>query len=138
VKYVLVGDLAAFLYGSKITTSHVEVAICPSHENVERLAAALQEIDARPWKWSAESYRLSRADLSAHRLNMQSSAGDVDLLARDNLDELSVDSAVFEISEVLVRVASTKILIEMMRATGDEFDDRHAAELQKILEDSGQ
>jgi hypothetical protein len=31
VKYVLVGDLAAFLYGSKITTSHVEVAICPSH-----------------------------------------------------------------------------------------------------------
>jgi hypothetical protein len=69
---------------------------------------------------------------------MQSSAGDVDLLARDNLDELSVDSAVFEISEVLVRVASTKILIEMMRATGDEFDDRHAAELQKILEDSGQ
>ncbi len=47
VRYVLIGGLAAVLHGSPLTT--LDADICPDREagNLERLAAALQEMDAR-------------------------------------------------------------------------------------------
>ena len=47
VRYVLIGGLAAVLHGSPLTT--VDVDICPERgpDNLTRLAAALDELDAK-------------------------------------------------------------------------------------------
>ena len=47
VRYVLIGGLAATLHGSPLRTGDAD--ICPARDaaNLERLAQALQEIDAR-------------------------------------------------------------------------------------------
>ena len=47
VEYVLIGGLAAALHGSSALTNDADICPEPSHENLDRLAAALRHIDAR-------------------------------------------------------------------------------------------
>lgn len=47
VDYTLIGGLAATLYGSSALTNDADICPDPSPENLERLAAALRDIDAR-------------------------------------------------------------------------------------------
>jgi hypothetical protein len=47
VGYVLIGGLAATLYGSSALTNDADICPDPSLENLERLAAALRDMDAR-------------------------------------------------------------------------------------------
>jgi hypothetical protein len=47
VRYVLIGGLAAVLHGSPLTTADVDVCPEESPDNLERLAAALRELDAK-------------------------------------------------------------------------------------------
>ena len=83
VQYVLIGGLAAVLHGSPLPT--LDADICPSRtpENLGRLAAALDELDARIRTLdTAEGVRfphdavfLARVEL----LNLVTRAGDLDL-----------------------------------------------------------
>lgn len=47
VKYVLIGGLAAVLHGSPLLTLDVDICPATDPDNLERLAAALEELDAR-------------------------------------------------------------------------------------------
>jgi hypothetical protein len=47
VAYVLIGGLAATLHGSSALTNDADICPDPSPENLERLAAALRDMDAR-------------------------------------------------------------------------------------------
>jgi hypothetical protein len=47
VDYVLIGGLAATLHGSSALTNDADICPSPSPENLERLAAALLDMDAR-------------------------------------------------------------------------------------------
>ena len=83
VRYVLIGGLAAVLHGSPLQT--VDMDICPSRtpDNLARLAAALDDMDARirtsdapdGIRFPRDAVFLSRVDL----LNLVTRFGDVDL-----------------------------------------------------------
>jgi Nucleotidyl transferase AbiEii toxin, Type IV TA system len=47
VEYVTVGGVAIQAYGAQRLTRDLDVAIAASKENIERLAAALADVDAR-------------------------------------------------------------------------------------------
>jgi len=47
VDYVVVGGIAAIRHGSRRATRDLDVVPAPSHENYQRLAQALREIDAQ-------------------------------------------------------------------------------------------
>ena len=47
VRYVLIGGLAAVLHGSPLPTLDADICPLRTTENLEKLAAALAEIDAR-------------------------------------------------------------------------------------------
>src|SRR5438552_19069007 len=48
VRYVLIGGLAAVLHGSPLPTLTMDISPSPERPNLERLAAALREMEARP------------------------------------------------------------------------------------------
>jgi hypothetical protein len=83
VLYIVVGGLAAVLHGSPLPT--VDVDICPSREpaNLDRLAAALAEFDARiRTPDSPEGVRFPRDGAflaNVELLNLVTRYGDLDL-----------------------------------------------------------
>jgi hypothetical protein len=83
VRYVLIGGLAAVLHGSPLQT--LDVDICPDREggNLERLADALREMDARLRTADAENgvpFPREAAFLANQQLlNLVTRYGDLDL-----------------------------------------------------------
>ena len=47
VRYVLIGGLAATLHGSPLRTGDADICPAATPDNLERLAAALREMEAR-------------------------------------------------------------------------------------------
>jgi hypothetical protein len=131
VAYVLIGGLAANLYGSPLVTNDAD--ICPSRarDNLERLAAALRDLDARI-RTLAEPEGLEFARdaeflENTRMVNMQTRAGDFDIsfepggFARgyDELVEHAVDFTVFG---VRVPVAALRDIIAGKEATNRAKD----------------
>lgn len=84
VAFVLVGGLAAVAHGSTLTTVAVDITPERSAANLDRLAAALRELDARlrtEGEPEGVSFPVDGAFLAAqpHMLNLLTSAGDLDL-----------------------------------------------------------
>lgn len=83
VLFVLVGGLAAVAHGSTLATADIDIAPERSAENLDRLAAALRELDAKIRIDDAEGvdFPVDAAFLAAqpHLLNLVTTAGDVDL-----------------------------------------------------------
>ena len=86
VQYVIVGGYAARMHGATRPTRDVDVTPATTQENLDRLAAALRELDARvrtdavpeglPFNASGESLRGQRL------LNPQTRHGELDLTIR--------------------------------------------------------
>ena len=47
VAYVMIGGMAAVTHGSPFPTEDVDITPAPAPDNLERLSAALRELDAR-------------------------------------------------------------------------------------------
>ena len=86
VRYVLIGGFAATLHGSPIATGDADICPARDRRNLERLAAALTDLDARirtedvpqglPFSRSAEF--LERTEI----LNLATRSGDLDVAFR--------------------------------------------------------
>jgi hypothetical protein len=131
VEYVLIGGLAANLYGSPLVTNDADICPSSARDNLERLAAALRDLDARI-RTSAEPEGLEFArdaeSLEHMRMvNMQTRAGDFDIsfepggFARgyDELVEHAVDFTVFG---VRVPVAALRDIIASKEAANRAKD----------------
>lgn len=84
VAFVLVGGLAAVAHGSSLTTTDVDIAPSRALVNLERLADALREMDARirvPDDPEGVAFPVDAAFLAAQplMLNLLTTAGDLDL-----------------------------------------------------------
>jgi len=142
VRYVLIGGLAATLYGSPLTTADAD--LCPAGDptNLARLSAALQDLDARVY--SADSPRGLRFDIAAETLaqaniwNLITDAGRVDISFRPSgtggYPDLVKDVVAFELRGFTVPVASLRDVIRSKEAAGRERDRQALPTLRRLLE----
>ena len=142
VEYVLIGGLAAVLYGSAVVTNDAD--ICPSRtrENLERLAAALKHLHARIRSatepdgvaFSCDPELLARVQM----LNLQTDAGQFDLAFEPagftGYDDLARDAEPFDIDGARVPVAALRDIIRSKEAA-NRLKDRAALPHLYALED---
>ena len=131
VEYVLIGGLAANLYGSPLVTNDADICPRRTHDNLERLADALRDLDARI-RTTAEPEGLAFARDAEFlermkMVNMQTRAGEFDIsfepggFAR-GYEEL-VDHAVdFTVFGVHVPVAALRDIIASKEAANRAKD----------------
>lgn len=141
VRYVLVGGLAAILHGASHLTTDVDVVPEESKGNLERLSAALHELEARirvvgepdgvPFDHSAES--LARVRI----WNLQTAKGDLDIAFEPSgthgYDDLARDVVVMRVRGIDVPVASLADVIRSKEAAGRARDRAVLPGLRALL-----
>ena len=142
VDYVLIGALAAALHGSPLRTNDAD--ICPSREprNLERLAAALTDLDARIYssatpeglEWARDAAALKNAEM----WNLVTRHGRLDISFEPSgtrgYRDLAPRAVTFEVEGVRVRAASLLDVIRSKEAAGRRKDEEQLPTLRKLLE----
>ena len=141
VRYVLIGGLAATLYGSPILTGDVDIAPEGGEANLERLAVALHELgamvrgggDPRAWTPDLSANGLARG--LVHRLETR--FGPLDLLFEPTgtagYDDLRQQGALMQLEGGAVVVASLADVIRSKEAAG-RSEDRVSVPLLRRLQ----
>jgi hypothetical protein len=141
VRYVLVGGLAAVLHGAAHVTTDVDVVPQDAPGNLERLSAALHELDARirvagepdgiPFDHAADSLARVRT------WNLQTSRGDLDITFEPSgtrgYDDLRRDVVTMRVRGIDVPVASLADVIRSKEAAGRERDRAVLPGLRELL-----
>lgn len=133
VDHVLVEGLAAVLHGAPVTTTDADIVPDMARENLERLSAALDDLDARlrtandpdgvPFPPHPELLA------SVSMLNMTTRCGDLDLTIAPagiaGYADARLDAVEFEVEEITVVVASLDKVIAS-KAAADRAKDHVA------------
>ena len=128
IDFVVVGGMAAVLRGVPIMTADLDIVHCRSPENVDRLLALLDELDAHlRYDLANRKLRPGRAHLSGSgHVNLITSLGPLDLLCEvgDGLayEDLLADSEWMGDDDMRIRVVSLARLIELKTAAGRAKD----------------
>jgi predicted nucleotidyltransferase len=127
VQYVLVGGLAATLRGSPTVTYDVDVAAEQSSTNLERLAAALDELGAVRYTDPEAPLAPPRADGFTERIEQFASPiGYIDVIrevrAIGGYDRLLAGAEAIDVAGVVVRVAALDDVIASKEAAGRSKD----------------
>jgi hypothetical protein len=140
VQFVMIGALAARLHGLPRLTADVDITPATSRKNLEHLAAALRELNAKVYTQTIPEGLAF--DCSAPTLiraviwNLVSDAGRVDLCIEPagttGYDDLARDAVKFEAFGVQFLVASLDDIIRMKKAA-DRTKDREDVLLLKEL-----
>ena len=138
VDYVAIGGVAANAHGSRRVTLAVDIIPEPSDANYQRLAAALDELDAPVTAVDSDfrsldprdSFDLARAKV----LKLATAAaGDLDIVngapGAPPYEDLRARAVEVEVRSVRIPMASLDDLIAMKRAAGRPQDIRDIADL---------
>lgn len=142
VRYVLIGGLAATLYGSPHVTTDVDITPEREKHNLKRLARALEDLDARvrvegerdgmPFDRSARM--LDRVSL----LNLTTRAGDLDLSfepeGTGGFADLRRHAVEIEIRGLRIPVAALADIVRSKEAADREKDRLTLPTLRRLLE----
>jgi hypothetical protein len=140
VEYVLIGALAARFAGYPLATFDADITPARDPANLERLAAALRELDAKVFTASVpdglafdcSAQMLARAEV----WNLVTSAGRVDLLFAPagvaSYDELVREADHYDVRGVDVPVASLRSVLRMKEAA-NRPKDQQAAEIIRAM-----
>lgn len=144
VRYVLIGGLAATLYGSPHVTTDVDIAPDRSPDNLTALAAALEELDARirteggPRGLAFD--RSARFLASVDILNLTTRHGDLDLTFQPagtrGYPDLSRQAIRITIRGTDIPVASLADVIRSKEAANREKDRLTLPTLRRLLDRS--
>ena len=142
VRFVVIGGAAANLHGSTTVTQDTDVCYARDDENLERLASALRDLNARlrgapedgPFILDAKSLRMGDA------FTFETEAGALDILATPSgapggYEELARSADEMDIGGFTVRVASIDDLIRMKRAAGRPRDLAMVEELGALRDE---
>jgi hypothetical protein len=141
VRFVLVGGLAARLLGSPSITNDLDICYDRAADNLEALAAALGELEARlrgapedvPFQLDARTLR------AGDHFTFSTSAGGLDILGHPaggaDFETLRRNAQVVELDDVEVLVAHLRDLIRMKRAAGRPKDLIEVEVLTALLEE---
>ena len=143
VKYVLIGGLAAVLHGSPLLTLDADLCPLRTPDNLDRLAAALADLDARiRTPDTGEGVRFPRdarflANIEV--LNLVTRVGDVDLSFTPSgtrgFDDLAPRAILMPIHGVSVPVARLEDVIRSKEAANRPKDRRTLPLLRELLEE---
>ena len=126
VEYALIGGLAVQAHGHTRTTQDVDIVPAPDPENLNRLAEALRELDARPAGQRSRQAGWAGSFASDRATSLDTVAGGVDVHMRPPgaapYAELRERALVIEVLGAVVPVASRDDLIAMKRASGRPID----------------
>jgi hypothetical protein len=140
VRFMLIGGFAAAIRGSPVITGDVDICYARDQQNLERLASALRELDARlrgapgdvPFRVDAETLR------AGDHFTFATTAGPLDCLGTptgtDGFADLDRSATGEDLDGLNVRVASVDDLIRMKRASGRP-QDKVAVEWLAALRD---
>lgn len=143
VRYVVIGNLGATLYGSPLMTGDAD--ICPSgdHDNLEALAAALKEMRARiraPGAPEGLPFACDAVFLGQMKMvNLVTASGDLDLSFEPSgtggYDDLRRRSVVVGLrGDLQVPVAALEDIIRSKEAANREKDRLALPTLRLLLE----
>lgn len=129
VRFVLVGGLAGRVHGSPTVTNDTDVCHARDPENLDRLAAALRELDARLRGVDDDlPFRLDAATLAAGcNFTFTTSAGFLDVLGlpsgTDGYDDLVRRAERLDLGDgLVVDVVALDDLVRMKRAAARRKD----------------
>ncbi len=146
VRFILIGGMAAVLHGDVGVTVDIDVVPERSEENLERLAEALRDLDARIrtegepegllFDCSAEFFRTLPPDSI---VNMTTEAGDLDVTFRPSgtsgFSDLRRDAVEIEAADRLhILVASLEDVIRSKEAASREKDRLALPRLRRLLD----
>ena len=147
VRYVLIGGYASSVLGAPIITNDVDVCYERTSENMDRLAAALEELHATLRVAGVEEelpFILDGRTIAAgDSFTFNSASGPIDIVGTPSgtggFRDLDADATTYDLGEgLLVRVVSLDDLIRMKEAASRPKDDAHlhvlAALKQRIQE----
>jgi hypothetical protein len=131
VKFVLIGALAARLHGFPRLTADADITPADDKRNLERLAAALKDLDAKVYTESVPeglAFDRSAAALGRARTwNLVTTAGRLDLAflpaGTAGYDDLAKGAEKFEAFGVHFLAASLDDIIRSKEATGRARDE---------------
>jgi hypothetical protein len=131
VKFVLIGALAARLHGFPRLTADADVTPANDKRNLERLASALKDLDAKVYTESVPeglAFDRSAAALSrAAMWNLVTNAGRLDIAflpaGTKGYEDLARDAERFEAFGVRFLAASLDDIIRSKEATGRAKDE---------------
>lgn len=141
VAYVLIGGLAAVFHGSPFPTEDADITPSDDRANLERLAAALRELNARirtegvpeglPFGCDAVSLGAAQA------WNLTTDAGDLDIAFQPSgttgYADLRRDATGVDLYEVSVAVASLSDVVRSKQAANRPKDQRVLPVLRELL-----
>jgi hypothetical protein len=143
VDFVVVGGLAGLAHGSAYPTFDLDIGYSRDRPNLERMAAALADLDVSLRNAPADlPFQLDARTLdNGANFTFDTTYGPLDILGHvpgiGSYDELRAQSAVAEIEGVEVRVASIDHLIAMKRAA-NRAKDRLMLEEYIVIADEQQ
>jgi hypothetical protein len=143
VEYVLIGGLAAVLHGSPLPTLDADICPASDRENLERLADALGDLEARlrsssdpdgvPFPHQAAF--LERSEM----LNLTTRLGDMDLALKpagtEGFPDLSRHAIAMTVRGVEILVASLEDVIRSKEAANRPKDHRSLPILRQLLDE---
>jgi hypothetical protein len=137
--FFVVGGIAAILHGSPVMTEDLDIVFDPSPENIQRLLAALQELEARYNDPAGQHFVPDADKLGTLRLNLLlTNQGRLDVLREigqgQGYGDLVGRTVEMDLGEFTVRVLDLPTLIEMKEIAGRE-KDRHGLLYLRELHD---
>lgn len=141
VEFIVIGGWAAALHGSARSTSDVDVVYSRTHENIRRLAAALQSHHpylrgappGLPFRWDERTIQ------SGLNFTLTTDLGDLDFLGEitggGTYQQLLPSTQEVTVAGLTCRCVTLDRLIQLKRAAGRPKDLEVIAELQAILDE---
>ena len=143
VRYILVGGMAAVVYGSDEVTTDIDVTPELTAENLGRLSAALRELNARLWTQQEPeglAFDHDAASLAGVEiLNLITDYGRLDITSKPagthGFEDLRRDAVRYRIFNIDVLVASLADVVRSKEAAGRSKDLRTLPTLRRLLEE---
>jgi hypothetical protein len=139
-RFVVIGGVALTLHGSSYVTEDIDLAYERTRENARRIATALQRFSPRPRGFPSDVPFIfdEQTLLSAEILTLETSAGDLDLLATvaglGGFSEVDAAAQTMTLNGRAIRVLSVDGLIAAKTAAGREKDRPGLIELEALRE----